>query len=72
MQSELVLIKEFVGTRRNQEHLLMGYFKADKLSFSGIVEGLNLRINLCLRKVYGYHSFELLKISLYQTLKDLS
>ena len=43
----------------------MSYFKADKLSFSGIVEGLNLRINLCRRKASAYRSFEFLKISLY-------
>ena len=49
----------------------MNYLKANKLYSSGIVEGLNLRINLCMRKAYGYRSFELLQISLYHTLGDL-
>jgi transposase len=31
----------------------------------GAVEGLNLRINLCMRKSNGYRSFELLQISLF-------
>jgi len=56
---------------RNHEALLMNYFKAGKLYNSGIVEGLNLRINLCMRKAYGYRSFDLLQISLYHTLGDL-
>ena len=49
----------------------MNYFKASKLYNSGIVEGLNLRINLSMRKAYGYRSFDLLQTSLYQTLGDL-
>ena len=42
----------------------MHYFKAGKLYHSGIVEGLNLRINLCMRKAYRYRNFELLQTSL--------
>ena len=71
MRSKLAPMKKFVGTLRNHEDLLLNYFKANKLYFSGIVEGLNLRINLCMRKAYGYRSFELLQISLYHTLGDL-
>lgn len=64
-------MKKFVGTLRNHEDLLMNYFKAGKLYSSGIVEGLNLRINLCMRKAYGYRSFDLLQMSLYHTLGNL-
>ena len=64
-------MKKFVGTLRNHADLLMNYFKANKLYSSGIVEGLNLRINLCMRKAYGYRSFELLQTSLYYTIEDL-
>ena len=71
MRSKLAPMKRFVGTLRNHEDLLMNYFKANKLYSSGIVEGLNLRINLCMRKAYGYRSFDLLRTSLYHTLGDL-
>jgi len=71
MRSRLEPMKKFVRTLRNHEDLLMNYFKAGKLYNSGIVEGLNLRINLCMRKAYGYRSFELLKISLFHTLGKL-
>jgi transposase len=71
MRSKLAPMKKFVGTLRNHEDLLLNYFKANKLYSSGIVEGLNLRINLCMRKAYGYRSFKLLQISLYHTLGDL-
>jgi hypothetical protein len=43
-------LKKFDGTLRNHEHFLMNYFKADKLYSIGIVEGLNLRIKLCIKK----------------------
>jgi len=71
MRSRLAPMKKFVRTLRNHEDLLMNYFKAGKLYNSGIVEGLNLRINLCMRKAYGYRSFELLQVSLFHTLGKL-
>lgn len=64
-------MKKFVATLRNHEDLLMNYFKANELYSSGILEGLNLRINLCIKKAYGYRSFELLKTFIYCTLKYL-
>ena len=71
MRSRLDPMKKFVRTLRNHEDLLMNYLKAGKLYSSGIVEGLNLHINLCMRKVYGYRSFEALQISLFHTLGDV-
>lgn len=71
MRSRLAPIKKFVTTLRAHEELLMNYFKAGKVYSSGIVEGLNLRVNACIRKAYGHRSFELLKISLFHTLGDL-
>lgn len=71
MRSRLDPMKKFVATLRNHEDLLMNYFKAGKAYSSGIVEGLNLRINSCMRKAYGYRSFDLLETSLLHTLGDL-
>ena len=71
MRSRLEPMKKFVRTLRNHEDLLMNYFKAGKVYSSGVVEGLNLRINQCMRKAYGYRSFELLQISLFHTLGKL-
>lgn len=71
MRSRLEPMKKFVRTLRHHEDLLMNYFKAGKVYSSGVVEGLNLRINLCMRKAYGYRSFDLLQISLFHTLGKL-
>ena len=64
-------MKKFVKSLRAHEDLLMNYFNAGKVYSSGIVEGLKLRINLCMRKAYGYSSFELLQTFLFHTLGDL-
>jgi len=71
MRSRLEPMKKFVRTLRNHEDLLMNYFKAGKIYSSGVVEGLNLRINQCMRKAYGHRSFELLQVSLFHTLGKL-
>ncbi len=71
MRSKIEPMKKFVKMLRNHEDLLMNYFKAKKSYSSGIVEGLNLRINLSMRKAYGYKSFDLLKISLFHQLGEL-
>jgi len=64
-------MKKFVRTLRNNEDLLMNYFKAGKGYSSGIVEGLNLKINMGIRKAYGYRSFEVTKVALLHQLGDL-
>ena len=71
MRSKLAPTKKFVGTLRNHEDLLMKYFKAGKLHSSGIVQGLNVRINLCMGKAYGYRSLELLQTPPYHTHGDM-
>ena len=71
MRSRLHPIKKFVRTLRKHEELLMNYFKAGKGYSSGIVEGLNLKINLSMRKAYGYRSFEIIKVALLHQLGEL-
>jgi transposase len=71
MRSRIEPMKKFVKTLRNHEDLLMNYFKANKQYSSGIVEGMNLRVNLSMRKAFGYRSFDLLQVSLFHQLGDL-
>jgi len=71
MRSRLGPIKKFVRTLRAHEDLLMNYFKAGKGYSSGIVEGMNLKINMGIRKAYGYKSFEIMKVALLHQLGEL-
>ncbi|MFT4639865.1 MAG: transposase, partial [Verrucomicrobiales bacterium] len=38
---------------------------------SGVVEGLNRKVNVVTRKAYGYRSEEIYRIALFHTLSDL-
>ena len=71
MRSRLEPIKKFVGTLRRHEDLLMNYFLANKEFNSGIVEGMNLKINLSIRKAFGYKAFEVMKTALFHQHGDL-
>ena len=71
MHSRLTPMKRFVGTIRRHEELLLNWFKAKKRYSSGVVEGLNRKVNLVSRKSYGHKSYEVLEIVLYHTLGNL-
>lgn|GEM_PF-3463421 len=51
--------------------LVMNYFKAGKEYSSGIVEGLNLKINMSIRKTYGYRSSDNAEVTLLHQLVNL-
>ena len=71
MRSRLEPIKKFVKTLRGHEPLILNWFRAKKAFSSGVVEGLNRKVNLTTRKAYGFRSFEVLKIALFHALGDL-
>lgn len=71
MRSRLEPIKAFVGTIRRHQPLIMNWFKAKKAYSSGVVEGLNRKINLVTRKAFGFRSYDVLEIALFHTMGDL-
>lgn len=71
MRSRLEPIKKFVKTIRNHQPLIMNWFKAKKQYSSGVVEGLNRKVNLVTRKAFGFRSYEVLKIALLHTMGEL-
>jgi len=71
MRSRLEPIKSFVGTIRRHQPLIMNWFKAKKAYSSGVVEGLNRKVNLVTRKAFGFRSYEVLEIALFHTMGEL-
>jgi transposase len=71
MRSRLEPIKDFVRTIRAHQPLIMNWFKAKKQFSSGIVEGMNRKVNLVTRRSFGFRSYEVLKIALFHTMGDL-
>ena len=64
-------IKEVARGSLAHQHLILNWFAAKKEFSSGIVEGLNYRIKLTIRKAYGFRTLEAAQIALYHTLGRL-
>lgn len=71
MRSRLDPLKKFARTVRNHRELLLNYFRARKAFSSGIIEGLNNKAKVTMRKAYGYRTFRMAELSLYHVLGKL-
>jgi transposase len=50
---------------------LLNYFEARKEFSSGVVEGLNNKAKLVMRRSYGFRTFRVLELALYHSLARL-
>jgi transposase len=67
MRSQIKPMKDIAKMLRRHQHLLLNWFRAHKQFNNGIVEGLNLKWNLTVRKAFGFRTFNALKVaSLHQ------
>lgn len=71
MRSRLEPIKKVAGSIRGHRKLILNWFKAKKQFNSGIVEGLNYKIKLTIRKAYGYRELKVAEIAIYHALGQL-
>ncbi len=63
--------KDMAGTlRRHREHLL-NWFRARGEVSNGVVEGMNNKAKLSMKKAYGFKSFEAIETALYHRLGRL-
>ena len=71
MRSRIDPLKKFARTVRNHRELLLNYFRAKKEFSSGIVEGLNNKAKVTMRKAYGFRTFKMTELALYHVLGKL-
>ena len=71
MRSRLEAIKKVARSIRSHRELILNWFKAKKEFNSGIVEGLNYKIKLTIRKAYGYRELKVAEIAICHTLGRL-
>ncbi|HXW15406.1 MAG TPA: ISL3 family transposase [Terriglobia bacterium] len=71
LRSRLEPLKRVARTLRTHEPLLLNWFRANKQISSGPTEGLNNRLQLTLRKAYGFRTFRAAEVALYHTLGAL-
>ena len=51
--------------------LILNYFRAQKLLSSGVVEGLNSKAKVTMRKSYGFRTYRVLELAFYHSLGKL-
>jgi len=71
MRSRIEPMKKVAKTLRRHRELILNYFRAKKMFSSGIVEGLNNKAKVTMRKAYGFRTFRIAEIALYHALGNL-
>jgi transposase len=71
MRSRIEPMKKIARMLRAHRELLLNYFKAKKEFSSGVVEGLNNKAKVTMRKSYGFRTFRITELALYHTLGKL-
>ncbi len=71
MRSRLEPMKKVARSLRRHEALLLNWFRAKGTISSGIVEGLNNKAKVTMRKSYGFRNPDVLETVLYHNLGDL-
>ena len=71
MRSRLTPMKKAAKMIRKHKPLILNWFKARNHLSSGVVEGLNNRIKVTVKKSYGFRTFNVLQIALFHDLAKL-
>ena len=71
MRSRLEPMKKIAQMLRAHRDLILNYFKAKKQLSSGVVEGLNNKAKVTMRKSYGFRTFRITELALYHALGKL-
>ena len=71
MRSRIEPMKKFARTLRGHRELLLNYFRARKRFSSGVIEGLNNKAKVTMRKAYGFRTFRATEVALYHALGKL-
>jgi len=68
MRSRLPELKKVAKRLRKHQDLLLNYFSVKERLSNSVVEGLNLKAKLTMRRSFGFKRFETIEIALYHTL----
>jgi len=71
MRSKIDPMKKVAKTLRRHRDLILNWFRAEGAISAGIVEGLNNKAKLTMRKAYGFRTAKAIEIALYHQLGDL-
>jgi len=57
MRTRIAPMKKIARSLRHHPELMLNYFRAKKLISSGVVEGLNNKAKVTMRKSYGFRTY---------------
>jgi transposase len=63
--------RQVARSLRQHRELTLSYFKAQELISSGVVEGLNNKAKVAMRKSYGFRTYRVLELAFYRSLGKL-
>ncbi len=67
MRSRTGRVKKIARSLRQHRELILNYFRAQKLLSSGVVEGLNNKAKVTMRKSYGFRAIRCLELALHHS-----
>jgi transposase len=71
MRSRIEPFQKIARSLRQHRELILNYFRAHKMISSGVVEGLNNKAKVTMRKSYGFRTYRVLELALYHSLGKL-
>jgi transposase len=71
MRSRIEPMKKIARSIRQHREPILNYFRAHKLISSGVVEGLNNKAKITMRKSHGFRAYRILELALYHSLGKL-
>lgn len=71
MRSKIEPLKKLVKSLRKHSELILNWFRAKKAFSSGIVEGLNNKVKVTMRKSYGFRTYKVAETAIYHVLGAL-
>ena len=71
MRSRIEPMKKFARSMRGHRELLLKSFRARKQFSSGVIQGLNNKAKVTMRKAYGFRTFRATEVALYHVLGRL-
>lgn len=71
LRTKIEPMKKVAKSLQKHEALILNWFRARGTVSAGVVEGLNNKVKLTMRKAYGFRAYEAIELALYHQLGNL-
>ena len=71
MRSRIEPMKKIARSIRNHRELILNYFRAQEMPSSGVVESVNNKAKVTMRKSYAFRTYRVLELAVYHSVGKL-